>query len=135
MFLLSIISFLCILSDYLLTRCQVPVPCFCCFCISEKSQQEISSDCPQNLRRFFMQRKTSEDQRAAWGATQGLGRPPATGPPMGAGGTRPCPLGTSSAPSDAYKITLNLKTSGAAIIFHRRHPDVPSPQTLFRGSI
>ena len=106
----------------LLTRCQVPVPCFCCFCISEKSQQEISSDCPQNLRGIFMQNKTPPRRRAARGPPRGQRRPPAVGPPRGASGTRPCPLGTSSPPSDAYKIPLDLKPRGRPLFSRNSSP-------------
>ena len=40
-----------------------------------------------------------------------------------AGGIHPCARGTPLAPSDAYKIPLNLKTLGMMIIFHRNLPE------------
>ena len=46
------------------------------------------------------------------GPPRGQGWPPAAGPPRGAGGTRPYPLGTSTAPSDAYKTPFDLKPRG-----------------------
>ena len=95
----------------LLTRCQMPVPCFCCFCISEKSQQEISSDCPQNLRGLFLRQDEYRVRRTAWEATHRAEAPPAAAQGGPAGGARPCPWGTSSAPSDAYKLPHDLKTS------------------------
>ena len=89
----------------LLTRCLVPVFCFFCFCISENLLLEIFSELDENLREIFTRRKAPGHQRGAWGPPTGQGRPPAAaqghqrvGPP-------------SSAPSDAYKIPLNLKTS------------------------
>ena len=106
---------------------------FLLFLYFRKSLLEIFSELDENLRGIFMRRNTPPCRRATWGPLRGQGRPPAVAPLGGAGGTRPCHLGTSSAPSDAYKIPLNLKTSGASIIFHRRHPDAPSSQTLVRG--
>ena len=77
-----------------------------------------------------MRRKTPEDQRAALGATHEAGTASCRAPLGPRGGTRPCSWWVPSAPSDAYKIP---KTEGAAIIFQRSHPDVPSPETLVRG--
>ena len=72
---------------------------------------EIFSELDQILRGIFTRCKAQGHQRGAWGAHRGQGRPPAAakGPP--AGGTRPCPVGTPSAPSDAYKLPHDLKTS------------------------
>ena len=132
MFLLSY-HFYAFCRTNLLTRCQVPVPCFCCFCISEKSQQEISSDCPQNLRRFLCDVRHTRTKGQPGGPPTGQGRPWPTAPPGPAGGTRTCSWGTPSAPSDAYKIPFDLKPGGAAIIFQKLGPDTPSPKTLVRG--
>ena len=87
----------------LLTRCLVSVSCFCSFCISESPPQEISSDCAENLLRIFIRRKAPGDQRATWGPPTGQGLPAAAAPTGPTGGARSCPLGTLSAPSDAYK--------------------------------
>ena len=95
----------------LLMRCLVPVSCFFCFCISESSPQEILSDCAESLWRIFIRWKAPGDQRATWGATHRPGTAPCHGLGPTHGWDPPCPLGTPSAPSDAYKITLNLKTS------------------------
>ena len=58
-----------------------------------------------------MRQKTPEDQSATWGATQGPQAGGGRGRLGPMGGARPCPLGTASAPSDAYKIPFTLKTS------------------------
>ena len=85
---------------------------FLLFSISEKLLLEIFSELDNNLRGFFMRQKEAEDQRAAWGGTQGPGRPLAAAPQGTACGTRPGALGTVSAPLDAYKITKTLKRLG-----------------------
>ena len=82
-----------------------------------------------------MRRKTPEEQRGAWGATHRAGRPWPAAPPGPAGGTRTCSWGTPSAPSDAYKIPKKPKNVGAAIIFQKLDPDMPSPKTLVWGPI
>ena len=92
----------------LLTRCLVPVSCFCCFCISENLLLEIFSELDENLRRIFIRRKAPGDQRATWGATHRPGAASGRGPTWTRGWGRPCPLCTLLAPSDAYNITLNL---------------------------
>ena len=112
----------------LLTRCLVPVSCFCCFCISENLLLKIFSELDENLRRIFIRRKAPGDQRATWGgALAGQGRPSVMALGQPAGGTCPCPVGTPSAPSDAYKITLTLKTSGR-ILFSTE--DIPTRRHL-----
>ena len=60
-----------------------------------------------------MRRKTAEDRRGTWGATQGPQAGACRGPLEPTGGARPCPLGIASAPSDAYKILLTLKLRGS----------------------
>ena len=71
---------------------------------------KIFSELDGNLRRIFIQRKAPGDQRETWGATHWPGA--ATCRDLGPtrGWDPPCPMGTPSAPSDAYKITLTLKT-------------------------
>ena len=95
----------------LLTTCPVPVSCFCYFCISENLLLEIFSELDENLRELFLRQDEDGVQRAASEAPHRPGEAPCRGPRATAGGTRPCPVGTPSAPSDAYKITLTLKTS------------------------
>ena len=96
----------------LLTRCPVPVPCFCYFCISEIYFGKYSRNWTKIYGDFLCEIRhlKTEGQPRRW--TTGHGRPPAVdqGGPMG--GTCPCPWATSSAPSDAYKIRKNLNTSG-----------------------
>ena len=69
---------------------------------------KIFSELEENLRGIFTRRKAPGHQRGAWGPTTGQGQPPAL-PPWTVGGTRPCSWWVPSAPSDAYKFTLNLK--------------------------
>ena len=69
-----------------------------------------------------MRRKTPEDQRATWGATQGPEAGGGRGPPGPVGGARPCPMGTASAPSDAYKILLTLKMTGRPLFSRQVTP-------------
>ena len=72
---------------------------------------EIFSELDENLRGLFLRQDEDGVRRAALeathrahaGASRDLGGP--------VGGARPFPVGTSSAPSDSYKITINLKTS------------------------
>ena len=92
----------------LLTRCLVPV---CCFSISENLLLKIFSELDENLRGILFDGRHLETKGRPGGPPTGQGCPPAAAPGPPAGGTRPCPWGTPSAPSDAYKITLNLKTS------------------------
>ena len=47
-----------------------------------------------------------------WGPPTGQRRPPAAAWGSPAGGARPCPWGSSSAPSDAYKLPFTLKRRG-----------------------
>ena len=72
---------------------------------------EIFSELDQNLRGLFLRQDEDGVQRAASEATHMAEAPPAAALGGPAGGTRLCPWGTSSAPSDAYKITIDLKTS------------------------
>ena len=83
------------------------VPCFCCFCISENHFWKYS----RNWTKIYGEFLCEEIHHHVEGRPGGAPRD-AAAPPGGAGRTRPCPLGTSSAPSDAYKIPINLKTSG-----------------------
>ena len=69
-----------------------------------------------------MRRKTLEDQRATWETTQGPEAGGGRGPPGPAGGARPCPLGTASAPSDAYKIPFDLKPRGRPLFSRNLTP-------------
>ena len=96
----------------LLRRCLVSVSCFCCFCISENLLLEIFSELDENLRGIFTRRKAPGHQRGAWGGHPQARGGAAAAPPRPAGGARPCPLGTASAPYDAYKIPLTLKMRG-----------------------
>ena len=107
----------------LLTRCQVPVPYFCCFSISEKSQHEISSDCLKIYGDFLCDGRHQRTKGRPGGPPRGQRRVAAVAPLRPAGGARPRPLGTAFIP----------KNERAAIIFQRSHPDAPSSQTLFRG--
>ena len=95
----------------LLTRCPVLVFCFCPFRISESAPQEISSELPGNLRRFLCEELHLKTKGEPQGPPTGCRRPPAATLLGPAGGARPCSWGTPSAPSDAYKIPKNLKTS------------------------
>ena len=63
-------------------------------------------------RNYFYAKTKTESRGQPRRRPTGQGRPPAAalGPPTG--GTRPCLWWLPSAPSDAYKITFTLKTSG-----------------------
>ena len=60
---------------------------------------------------FLLDGKHQDTKEEPGGPHIGQGRPPAAakGPPTC--GTRPCPVGTPSPPSDAYKLPHDLKTS------------------------
>ena len=96
----------------LLTRCPVPVPCFCYFCISENHFWKYSRNWTKIYGDFLCEIRHPKTKGEPKGPPTGRRRPPAVAQRGPAGGTRPCPWGTPSAPSDAYKLTLNLKTSG-----------------------
>ena len=73
-----------------------------------------------------MRRQTPEDRRGTWGATQGPQEGACRSPPGTRGWGPPLPVGTASAPSDAYKIPFNLKTTvrplfSREVISTRRH--------------
>ena len=109
----------------LFTRCLVPIFCFCCFCIPENLLLENSRNWTKIYGEFLFDGRHQDTKGQPGGPPTGQGSPPAAALGQPAGGTRPCPMGTPSAPTDAYKISLNLETS--AIIFHRSHRDAPSP--------
>ena len=96
----------------LLTRCPVSVSCFCCFVFQKihhrKYRQiklKIYGDCLCDGRH-------QKTEGAPGGPPRDHRRVPAVAPLGPMGGARPCPLGTASAPSDAYKFPFTLKTSG-----------------------
>ena len=95
----------------LLTRCPVSVSCFLLFLYFRKSTTGNIVGLSSKFTGIFMRRKTPEDRRGTWGATQGPQAGACHGPLGPAGGARPCPLGTASAPSDAYKFPFTLKTT------------------------
>ena len=72
---------------------------------------EIFSELDQNLWGLFLRQDEDGVRRAASEATHRVEAPPAAALGGPVGGTRPCPWGASSASSDAYKITIDLKTS------------------------
>ena len=61
---------------------------------------------------FLCDRRHPRTTGQPGGPPTGQGRPPAAALGQPVGGTHPCPVGTPSAPSDAYKIRNNLLTSG-----------------------
>ena len=112
-------------------RCPVPVSCFCCFCISEIYFWKYSRNWTEICGEFLLDGRHLKTKGQPWGPPTGQGRPPA--PPWPVCGTRPCSWWVPSAPSDAYKFIINLKTSRRPLFFQRSHPDAPSSQTLVRG--
>ena len=96
---------------------------------------QIFSELDQNLRGLFLRQDEDGDRRAASEAAHRADAPPAAAQGGPTGGARPCPWGTSSAPSDADRITIDLKNVRAVIIFQKLEPDAPSPKTLVRGPI
>ena len=68
-----------------------------------------------------------EDTRRPKGHLGGHRRVPDAAPLGPAGGARPCPLGIDSAPSDAYKIPFNLKTTGRPLFSTE---DIPTRRHL-----
>ena len=117
----------------LLTRCPVPFLCFCCFCISEIYFWKYSRNWTKIYGDFLCEMRHLKTKWEPKGPPIGRRRPPAVAQRGPVGGTRPCPWGIPSAPSDAFKIPKSLILMGMAIIFHRRHLDAPSSQTLVRG--
>ena len=65
-----------------------------------------------NLRRIFICQDEDVVRRAPPGAIQGPGAGYSRGQGRPVGPPRPCSLWGPSAPSDAYRILLTLKTSG-----------------------
>ena len=61
---------------------------------------------------YLCDKRKSETKGRPGGTPRGLGQQMAAATPGPVGGTRPYPLGTASAPLDAYKITKTLKHSG-----------------------
>ena len=94
-----------------MTRCLMPVFCFCYFCISENLLLEIFSVLDENLRELFLRQDEDRVQKAASEAPHRPGAACCRGQGATRGWEPPLPVGHLSAPSDAYKITLNLKTS------------------------
>ena len=63
----------------LLTRCLVPVSCFCCFCISENLLLEIFSELDENLRELLLRQDEDGVRRAASEAPHRPGAAPYRG--------------------------------------------------------
>ena len=75
---------------------------------------------------FLFDGRYQKTEGGPGGPPRGHRRVPAATPLGPAGGARPYPLGTASAPSDAYKILLTLKMTGrplfsTEVIPTRRH--------------
>ena len=111
----------------LLTRCLVPVSYFDVFSFQKLTTGNVLGMCWKFTRIFYLPRWIFSPAGSPWGTPTGQGRPPAAACPRAAGGTRPCSWWVPSATSDAYKIRLNPKTSEAAIIFQRSHPEAQPP--------
>ena len=71
----------------------------------------IFSELDENLRELFLRQDEDGVQRAAWGATHRARATPSRDQRWAHGWDPPCSWQVPSAPSDAYKITINLKTS------------------------
>ena len=94
-----------------MTRCPVPVPCFCCLFVSEIYFWKYSRNWTKIYGDYFYAKTNTESEGQPRRRPTGQRCPPAAALGGPAGGTRPCLWGTSSAPSDAYKFTIDLKTS------------------------
>ena len=115
-----------------MTRCPVPVPCFCCLFVSEIYFWKYSRNWTKFYEEFLHDGRHQDTKGEPGGPHIGQGRPPATakGPPTG--GTRPCPVGTPSAPSDVFKLPHDLKTLGRPLFSTKPVPKPSSSQTLIR---
>ena len=110
----------------LLTRCPVPV-LFLLFLYFRNLLLEIFSELDENLRRFLCEIRHLKTKGEPEGPPTGRRRPPAMAQRGPVGGTRPCPWATSSAPSDAYKITKSLILTGRPLFFTE---DIPTRRHL-----
>ena len=103
-----------LLSHYIIFRLFVGLPSasslFLLFSISENLHLEIFLELDETLRRIFIRQKEDLDQRGPGGATQGPGATPSHGQRWSCGWDLPLCLGHPLDPSDAYEITLTLKT-------------------------
>ena len=88
----------------LLTRCPVPVSCFCCFCISEIYFWKYSRNWTKIYGDFLCEGRHQKTKGQPWGPPTGQGRPPAATYPREVGGTRPCSLCVPRPPSTPIKL-------------------------------
>ena len=126
-----------------MARCPVSVPFFCCHFVSEIYFWKYSRNWTKLYGDHFYAKTKTDTEEGHWGRPTGQGRPPAAGPGGATAGTRLWPSCGPSTPSDAYKFTLTLKTSGQPLFSRnstptRRQlePEVPSeadPGTLPEG--
>ena len=96
----------------LLTICIVPVSCFCCLFVSEIYFWKYSRNWIKIYGDYFYAKTKTESEGQPGRRPTGQRSPPAASQGGPTGGARPYPVGTPSVPSDAYKIPINLKTSG-----------------------
>ena len=115
-----------------MTRCPVPVSCFCCFLFQKIHLWKYSRNCAKIYRDFLFATMKMESRGQPRGRPTGQGQPAAatTGPPVG--GTHPCPWWVPSAPSDAYKITLSLISLGRLLFWRNSIPKPSPPRNLIR---
>src|SRR3954469_2376874 len=88
----------------LLTQCtQLPVPVFCCFCISGFPAIKRAPKIPEKLYKKSASRKPPESPKEERGAPQGLQKGPWRGPTLGrARGPPGCPVDPLGAPLRLY---------------------------------
>src|ERR1043165_5317856 len=88
----------------LLTQCtQLPVPVFCCFCISGFPAIKSARKIPEKLYKKSASRKPPETPKDGRGAPQGLQKGPWRGPTLGrAGHPLGCPVAPLGAPLRVY---------------------------------
>src|SRR3954454_20023696 len=98
----------------------MPVPVFCCFCISEKLYRKYSRNCMGQIASTLKSRNEDCAGRRPEGGQPGARQGPGAACPWPAPGCCLGPPGTPSCCLFAYKSPLDLKFTGESPYIHEK---------------